>query len=141
MKSKFSKLWNKSKQPRKQRKFIANAPLHIKGKLISSHLSKDLRTQYGFRSIRLKVGDKVKIMRGQHKGKEDTVIEINIKKQKVYLTKIQITRIDGNTAKVPFKASNLLIVDLNLNDKKRKIKLESKKKPKVSVKKEEAKTA
>jgi len=126
MKSKFSKTWNKSKQPRKQRKFLANAPLHIKSKLISSHLSVELRKKYGFRSFRLKTGDKVKVMRGQYKGKEEKVIEVNLRKQKVYLDKIQITRIDGNTAKIPFKSSNLMITDLDLSDKKRKIKIESK---------------
>ena len=137
MKSKFSKLWNKSKQPRKQRKFIANAPLHIKSKLISSHLSKDLKTKYGFRSFRLKVGDKVKIMRGQYKSREEKVVEINIKKQKVYLDKISITRTDGNVARIPFKSSNLMITDLELSDKKRKAKAESKK---IINKKKEVKT-
>ncbi len=127
MKSKFSKTWNKSKQPRKQRKFLANAPLHIRSKLISSHLSVELRKKYGFRSFRLRTGDKVLVMRGQYKGKEEKVIEVNLKKQKVYLDKIQITRIDGNTAKIPFKSSNLMITDLDLSDKKRKIKIESKK--------------
>lgn len=127
MKSKFSKTWNRSKQPRKQRKFLANAPLHIKSKLISSHLSVELRKKYGFRAFRLKTGDKVKVMRGQYKGKEEKVIEVNLKKQKVYLDKIQITRIDGNTAKIPFKSSNLMITDLDLSDKKRKLKIESKK--------------
>ena len=43
MKSVFSKTWVRSKQPRKQRKYVANAPLHIKGKMVRAHLSKDLQ--------------------------------------------------------------------------------------------------
>ena len=126
MKSKFSKTWKSSKQPRKQRKYRYNAPLHIRGKFINAHLSPELRKKYNFRSLRLKTGDKVKIMRGQHKGKEEKVIEIDLKKSKVYLDKIIVTRIDGNTSKIPFKASNLMITDLDLSDKKRKQKIESK---------------
>jgi len=126
MKSKFSIKWNSSKQPRKQRKYRYNAPLHIKGKFVSAHLSPELRKKYNFRSLRLKTGDKVKIMRGQYKGKEEKVIEIDLRRSKVYLDKIIVTRIDGNTSKIPFKASNLMITDLDLSDKKRKQKIESK---------------
>ena len=126
MKSKFSKLWNSSVQPRKQRKFLANAPLHIKRRLISSHLPPELRKKYLFRSFGLKVGDKVKIMRGQHKGTEDKVSKVDTKSQKVYLEKVQITRTDGNVVHTPFKSSNLMIIELNLSDKRRKLKLESK---------------
>ena len=126
MKSKFSKTWKSSKQPRKQRKYRYNAPLHIRGKFFNAHLSPELRKKYNFRSLRLKTGDKVKIMRGQHKGKEEKVIEIDLKKSKVYLDKIIVTRIDGNTAKIPFNTSNLMITDLDLSDKKRKQKIESK---------------
>ena len=123
MKVKFSKVWNKSIQPRKQRKYVANAPLHLKGKLIASHLSKELRIKYGTRSIRLRTGDKVKILRGSYKGETQKVERINIKAQKVYIEKIEFTKKDGSKATRPFYASNLLIIDLNLDDKKRMKKL------------------
>lgn len=126
MKSKFSNSWKSSKQPRKQKKYLYNAPLHIRGKFVRAHVSLDLRKKYGFRSFRLRTGDKVKIMRGQYKGKEEKVIEVNLKKQTIYLDKITIARIDGNTARVPFKSSNLMITDFNMSDKKRKAKIESK---------------
>jgi large subunit ribosomal protein L24 len=126
MKTKFSTSWKSSKQPRKQRKYRYNAPLHIKGKFISSHLSPELRKKYQFRAFRLRTGDKVKILKGIYKGKEEKVIEVNLKKGKVYIDKIQITRIDGNIAKIPFDPSNLMITELVLLDKKRKAKIESK---------------
>ena len=47
MKQKFSTKWNSSRQPRKQRKYLANAPLHLKRVLLSANLSKDLRKRYG----------------------------------------------------------------------------------------------
>jgi len=45
MKQKFSTTWKASKQPRKQRKYSANAPLHIKRKMLSANLSKTLERE------------------------------------------------------------------------------------------------
>ncbi|MFH1771058.1 MAG: 50S ribosomal protein L24 [archaeon] len=119
MKAKFSKSWKSSIQPRKQKKYAANAPLHIKGKMISSHLSKDLRVKHKTRSISLRVGDKVKVLRGNRKGEEQRVERINKKSQKVYLEKTEFTKKDGSKATKPFNASNLMIVVLNTDDKRR----------------------
>ena len=69
MKKEFSTSWIGSKQPRKQRKYRHNAPLHIKSKMMGSHLSKELRKKYGTRSVRIRKGDEVKIMIGKFKGK------------------------------------------------------------------------
>ena len=62
MKSKFNKNWNSSVQPRKQRKFLFNAPNHIKRKLLSAHLSKDLRKKYNTRAIEVIKNDEVKTL-------------------------------------------------------------------------------
>ncbi|MFH1589767.1 MAG: 50S ribosomal protein L24 [archaeon] len=127
MKSKFSKTWNRSVQPRKQRKFIANAPLHLKGKLIRSTLSKELRTKHNKRNMRLRTGDKVKVLRGNFKGAEQKVESIEVKSMKVYLEKVDFTKKDGSKATRPFNASNLMITSLNLDDKKRMQKLKGEK--------------
>lgn len=119
MKSVFSKNWIKSKQSRKQRKYVANASLHIKGKLLSSNLSKELRKKHGFRSIRVRTGDKVKIMRGSYKNQEQKVERVDIKNEKIYLEKIEISKKDGSKTTRPFHASNLMIIDLNKDDKRR----------------------
>jgi len=138
MKTKFSTSWNSSKQPRKQRKYRYNAPLHIKGKFLAVHLSPELRTKYNKRSLRVKKGDKVKILRGTFKGKEEKVERVNVKREKVYLEKINIVRVDGNSNPIPFVASNLMIIELDLSDKLRKKKLElssSNPKPKQEINK------
>jgi large subunit ribosomal protein L24 len=119
MKAKFSKSWIRSKQPRKQRKYLVNAPLHIKSKFLHAHLSKELIAKYKKRSIRVVTGDKVKVMRGQFKGKEGKVERVDLKKSKVYVTKIEKEKIDGSKTMYPLYASNLLILDLKLDDKKR----------------------
>ncbi|MBC8494665.1 50S ribosomal protein L24 [archaeon] len=139
MKSVFSKTWVRSKQPRKQRKYVANAPLHIKGKMVRAHLSKDLQKKYAKRSLRLRVGDKVKILRGTHKGEEQKIESVNIKKTRVYIEKMDLTKKDGSKTRIPFHPSNLMLTDLNLDDKKRAQKLKGIKKEVVETKKTEVK--
>lgn len=129
MKSTFSNNWNKSTQPRKQRKFRANAPLHTRGKFLNSTLSKELRKKYGIRSLRVRKSDKVKVMRGNFKDHEAKVDRVSTKDEKVYLEKVEITKRDGSKTTRPFNASNLMIIELNLDDKKRikKVKTDAKK--------------
>ena len=126
MKSKFSKNWVKSKQPRKQRKYLANAPIHIRKRFIVSTLSKELRTKYKRRNFRLRKGDKIKVLRGQHKGITGKVERINIKQKKVYIQGIENIRKDGTKSMYPIIPSNLMITELFLEDKKRKAALERK---------------
>ena len=119
MKKKFSKSWISSTQPRKQRKYRAQAPLHIKNKFMSSHLSKELKVKYNTRSVRLRVDDKVKILRGQFKGQLVKVERVNIKKNKIYLTGIELVKKDGTKVLYPINPSNVVIMELYLDDKKR----------------------
>ena len=129
MKTKFNKNWKASKQPRKQRKYLATAPLHIKRKLLATNLSKELRKKYGRRNIELRKGDLVKILRGKFKKKQGKVIRIKTKSLKVYIENIQVKKREGSKIDVPVKASNLQIIELNAEDKKRlKLKKEETKK-------------
>jgi len=139
MKQKFSTKWKASKQPRKQRKFLANAPLHIKRKFLSVNLSKDLRQKHGQRNVVVRKDDVVKVMRGKYKKKQGKVIEIKTKLQKIYIEGIQVKKTDGSKVNVMFRPSNLQIVELNVDDKKRKLKnkIETKKVEKEKDKKNE----
>ena len=119
MKNKFSTHWKASKQPRKQRKYLANAPLHIKRKLLSTNLSKELRKKYKKRNVPLVKGDTVKIMRGKFKQKTGKIIEVNTSTSKVKIEGIMVKKQDGSKANIKMHPSNLQIIELNLNDKKR----------------------
>jgi len=119
MKNKFSKHWIESKQPRKQRKYRAHAPLHIKRKFLSANLSKDLRKKYKKRSLVVVKGDTVKIMRGKFDGKTGKVLQVFTNKSKVTVDGINVKKQDGSKANVKMQPSNLQIIELNLNDKKR----------------------
>ena len=127
MKQVFSRNWIRSKQPRKQRKYLANAPLHLRHKFFSTALSKELKKKYGRNSFPLRKGDKVKIMRGQFKKKEGKVVRINNKKIKTYIENIQLIKKDGSKVFYPIHPSNIIITELLLDDKKRKLALDRKK--------------
>lgn len=121
MKKKFSTSWVSSKKPRKQRKYRANAPLSIKRKFLSAHLSKELIKNYQTRNIPLRKEDKVKIVRGQFKGKIGKVVKVLMKKSKIYVENMQNTKNDGTKTYIPIDPSNAIIIELNLTDKRRKI--------------------
>lgn len=122
----WSRDWNSSKKPGKQRKYRYNAPLHIKRKFMAAHLSKELRNKYHRRSIKLVKGDKVKVMRGQFKGHVGKVEKVDVKKSKIIISGIEIQKKDGSKTIYQINPSNAMIQELNLDSKKRMKKLEKK---------------
>jgi large subunit ribosomal protein L24 len=132
MKQHFSTQWNASRQPRKQRKYLANAPLHIKHRMLSANLSKELRKKYGKRSFPLRKGDEIKIMRGEFKKKTGKIDSVDLKNLKASVENIQRNKKDGTKIKIYFHPSNLQIKELNLEDRRRKEALERKLIPKKS---------
>lgn len=118
----------KSKKPRKQRKFLYEAPLHIRRKLMSAHLSKELREKYKTRSLPVRKGDEVEIMRGEFKRKRGKIVRVDLKKYKIYIEGITRRRSVGTQVLVPIHPSKVKIISLNLEDKKRVKILERRKK-------------
>jgi len=119
MKQGFSKNWKESKQPRKQRKYRYNAPMHVMGKFLSAHLSKELRTKYGRRSVSLRKGDKVKVLRGSHKGHVGKIDRVKLTEGKVIVSGIEISKKDGSKMMPMINPTNIIITELELGDKKR----------------------
>lgn len=115
----FSKSWKSSKNPDKQRKYVYNAPLNIRGNMMVSPLSKDLRQKYGTRSVRIRTGDKIKFTRGQFKGKEGKVERVDVSRYRVHIDTAQVVRKDGTKSSYPVHPSNVMIIELNLSDKRR----------------------
>lgn len=121
----FNKVWLRSKARRKQRKFRFNAPLHVRRKLMSANLSEELQKDYGRRSFPVRIGDKVKVMRGEFKNIIGKVEGIDAKNMKAFVTGAERSKGEGQPAsKYPIDASNLKIITLNLDDKMRKAALE-----------------
>ena len=123
----WSKSWKASKQPKKQRKYRYEAPLHIKQHFFGAHLSKELRQKYNRRSIVVVKEDKVKVIAGQFKGHTGKIEKVNLRKTKVFVSGIEISKKDGSKALYPIHPSNIIIIELNLNDKKRVSMLDRKK--------------
>lgn len=58
-------------------------------------------------------------MRGKFKKKKGKIIQVNLKREIVYVEGIQKTKKDGSKVNVPLRSSNLQIQELNIEDKKR----------------------
>lgn len=71
------------------------------------------------RSITLRKGDKVKIMRGSFSGKSGKIDRLDLKKTKAYIAGIEVVKKDGTKILRPLHPSKLMITELNLDDKKR----------------------
>jgi len=123
----FSRSWISSKQPRKQRKYRYNAPLHIRQKLVSAHLNKSLRNEYKTRSMSVRKGDEVVVVSGKYKKRKGTVARVDLKEMKIFLDGIKRKKISGQEVDVPIEPSNIMITKLNLDDKRRRKFIERKK--------------
>ena len=133
----------KSSQPRKQRKFLYNAPHHLRRKLVSAHLSKELKQRYKIRSFPVRKGDEVEVMRGKNKKKRGKITRVDYKHYQVFIEGVTRKRTAGTETQIPFHSSNLRIVNLDMSDKKRvkaferKTKKEKKAEEKKGEKKEQ----
>lgn len=135
MRKEFSTSWKASSQPRKQRKYLANAPLHLKRKKLTANLSKELKVKEKARNMIIRKNDKVKIMRGSHKGKTGKIIEVLTKIGKVVIEGIQTKKQDGSKANLKLQPSNLQIIELTeRNNKAVSKKTEEKESNKKAVK-------
>ncbi|MBU5689952.1 MAG: 50S ribosomal protein L24 [Candidatus Aenigmatarchaeota archaeon] len=115
---KWSPKWKASKNPKKQRKYRYNAPLHIKRKFLSVHLSKELREKYKKRSLPVRKGDEVIVLRGKYKKRTGKVSRVDLIHEKVYIEGITRKKVAGTEIPVTFNPSNLMITSLQ-EDKKR----------------------
>jgi large subunit ribosomal protein L24 len=89
-----------------------------------SHLSTELRERHGKRSVRPRVGDTVRIVRGEFKDIEGKVTKVDPSIGVVNVEGVTREKLKGGTAPVPIPSSNVVLTALVLADKERKKKLE-----------------
>ena len=118
--------FTKSRQPRKQRKARYSAPLHERQKLAHAHIAKEARKKLGTkkRSAAVRTGDKVRITRGKFRGHSGKVSSVDLKDLKVYVEGAVARKAKGAEVLVPIEPSNVVILEMNMSDKKRKELLE-----------------
>jgi large subunit ribosomal protein L24 len=115
---------------RKQRKARANAPLHKKHRMVSAHLDSALVSEYNVRSLPIRKGDTVRIIRGEQdlKKSEAKVAEVILKDCKIIIETVTVPKADGTQKPRPVDPSDVVITKLDLSDPWRKEKLDSLKK-------------
>jgi large subunit ribosomal protein L24 len=116
-----------STKAKKQRKARAHAPLHKKKRMISAHLDSGLMSEYNVRSIPVRKGDTVKIVRGAEdfKVSEAKVASVDLKSCKIIIENVTVPKADGTQKPKPVDPSDVLLTKLDLSDPWRKAKLES----------------
>ncbi len=109
----------KSRNPRKQRKRIHQSSRNKRGKLLSAHLSprylEDTKVRYP-RSLPLRKGDTVVVLRGAHKGTEGKVTEVDRRRLRVFMEGVTVAKADGTEVGKPVQPSNLMITKLDMTD-------------------------
>jgi large subunit ribosomal protein L24 len=128
----------KSSKPGKQRKEQANAPIHVKRNRMRARLqlkNPDTRLA-GVRSVTVRVGDTVRVVRGDyaHGGKrvggkrnanalEGNVINVDSNTGRLFIEGATATKSDNKEEAVPVHCSNVVVVKLDETDKLRMQKL------------------
>ncbi|MCS7142953.1 MAG: 50S ribosomal protein L24 [Aigarchaeota archaeon] len=92
----------------------------LRSKSITVHLSVTLREKYRCRSLPARVGDTVKVMRGEYRGVEGKIIRVDRSRGFVYIEGLTRKKADGTNVNVPVHASNTMLMQLNLDDEYRK---------------------
>lgn len=102
---------------RKSRKLHFSAPSSVKRVLMSAPLSKELRAQYGRRSIPIRKDDEVIIVRGAKKSAERTakVTAVYRRRWVIHVEKISRDRSTGQTVQIGVHPSNVVITKLKLD--------------------------
>jgi len=136
-------------KPTKARNYqMYRAPHARRSKQLGSPLSKELRKKYGKRSMRVILGDAVKVLRGEYRGVDGKVSKILTQSGNLAIEGVKKEKSKGEKFDVLIKTSKVIITGLNLDDHWRKTKLQGKepkttpketKKELIETKKEEPK--
>jgi large subunit ribosomal protein L24 len=102
---------------------MLRTPKHVRDAMIHSTLADNLREEHGRRSIRVIKGDNVRVMRGEYNGIEGKIEKVNTQRGTLAIEGIQREKVRGGNVKVQIHASNVKIIGLNLDDKKRENRL------------------
>lgn len=100
-------------------RLIGVVPKHLAERNLRSHLSRTLREKYGRRNLRVIAGDTIKVIRGEYSGIEGKVEKVNMKRGSLAIEGIQREKVRGGNVKVEINSTNVVITDLDLDDKYR----------------------
>lgn len=104
-------------------KFI-HVPKHMRNRSIAAHLGDNLRQQYRLRSYHVIKGDTVRVVRGEYSGIEGKVESVDTMTGGLAIEGIQREKVRGGNVKVRIHSSNVMITNMNLDDKYRQERLQ-----------------
>ncbi len=107
-----------SSQPRKQRARLYSMPAHRRHKLMAARLNKDLRAKLKIKSIPVRKGDRVKIVRGDFKKLEGEILSVDSKTQSITIQGATMAKSDGSQVNRPIRPGNVMVLKL-VEDKRR----------------------
>lgn len=107
-------------KPRTQRKKLFQAPAHRRHRYFSASLSPELKQKHGTNAFPLKMGDTVRVMRGDRRGIEGKVIRVDRQKFRIFIEGVAREKVDGTTIQIPVHPSKVMITNLDLDDKVRR---------------------
>ncbi|XP_074183601.1 large ribosomal subunit protein uL24-like [Rhinolophus sinicus] len=99
-----------------------SAPSHIRRKIMSSSLSKELRQKYNVRSMPIRKDDEVQVVQRHYKGQQiGKVVQVYRKKCVVYIERVQWEKAKGTAVHVAVHPSKVVITRLKLDKDHKKI--------------------
>jgi large subunit ribosomal protein L24 len=111
-----------STKPRKQRKRQFEAPLHQRKKMVRGHLAPKYLEAGKKRSLTIRKGDQVRIMRGEHKGEEGKVEDVGLKNLQITIEGITQAKADESQSARKIHPSNIMIIKPDMSDRRRSMK-------------------
>merc|ERR1719357_1680164 len=117
---KFNKMVSSDRGKNRSRHF--NAPSHLRRKIMSSPLSKELRQKYSCRSMPIRKDDEVQVVRGHFKGQQvGKVVQVYRKKFVVHIERIQREKANGATVHVGIHPSKVVIMKIKTDNNRKRI--------------------
>jgi len=128
-----------STQPRKQRLAAYTRNAHDRCRAMGAHLSDELLKEYSrMRTLTVRKGDTVKVVRGAFKGQVAKVIKVFPRKGMISIEEATLTKADNKKVARLFRPSKVIITKLDLSDPWRREKLQQFKVPASEQKREDA---
>jgi len=102
--------------PRRQRRAVYNADTFERRLRMTVPLSRELRSRFHIRSVPLRKGDTVRVMKGSFVGREERVAKMDRRSYTVTLDNVTLKSGEEKLKPLPVRTNHLLIVRLNLAD-------------------------
>jgi large subunit ribosomal protein L24 len=96
----------------------------VRQKYLHARLEKKLADKYKLRSVQIRKGDTIKVLRGDFRDREGKVAKVNLKDETIEVDGVTVHKADGSEVSRPIHPSNVIVTKLEVKDKRRMSKLE-----------------